>query len=151
MVPRLTLGCKPTQVVAERELKNASESLHTEQKNWIEGMKVISVALAEEVQGGEQRNKWSDKVTATVPESEPPAPSAPDPREVPVEPDPNPKRRLLMKSALSTASGVDSEGRGGQSQMMKQVCKLKTRRKWALMKAQRCQEHRQQTPGEALL
>ena len=29
---------KPTQIVAERELMNATESLHTEQKDWREGM-----------------------------------------------------------------------------------------------------------------
>ena len=42
---------------------------------------------------------------AAILESEPAAPAAPDPREVPVEPDPNPKRRFLKKSASSTASG----------------------------------------------
>ena len=54
---------------------------------------------------GEQRKKRSDKVTAAVPESEPATPVAKDLREVPIEPDPNSKRRLLMKSASSAASG----------------------------------------------
>ena len=66
---------------------------------------VLNKALAEEVQRGEQRKKRSDKATAAVPESEPAASAAPEPREALVEPDPNQKRRLLMKSASSTASG----------------------------------------------
>ena len=52
---------------------------------------------AEEVQRGEQRKKRSDKAPA--------ASAASEPRNAPFEPDPNPKRRLLMKSASSTASG----------------------------------------------
>ena len=63
---------------------------------------MINEALAEEVQREEQRKKRSDKSTAAVPDSES---AAPEPREAPVEPDPNPKRSLLMKSASSTASG----------------------------------------------
>ena len=72
---------------------------------------VINEALAEEVRRGEQRKKRSDGTTAAVPETgsaapEPMAGSAvPEVREDPIEPDPNPKRRLLMKSASSTASG----------------------------------------------
>ena len=91
---------------------------------------VINEALAEEVQRGEQRKNRSEKATAAVPESEPAASAASKPREAPVEPDQNPKRRLLMKSASSTA---------------------RTCRRWALVKAQRCLEHCQQTPGEELL
>ena len=63
---------------------------------------VINEALAEEVQRGEQRKK---RATAAVLESEPAASAAPEPREAPVDPDPNPKRRLLMKSAPPAASG----------------------------------------------
>ena len=70
---------------------------------------VINEVLAEEVQRGEQRKKRSDKDTAAVPESEPAASAAPEPREAPVEPDPNPKRRLLMKSASLTASGCGQQ------------------------------------------
>ena len=92
-----------------------------------------------------------DKVTAAVPESEPAAPAAPDPREVPVEPDPNPKRRLHLKSASSTASGSGQQREKGPIPDNAQVYKLETRRKWALVKAQRCPEHRQQTPDEELL
>ena len=65
---------------------------------------MINEALAE-VQRGEQRKKRSDKATAAVPESEPAASAASEPRETPVESDQNPKTRLLMKSASSTASG----------------------------------------------
>ena len=48
---------------------------------------VINEALAEEVQGGEQRKKRSDTATAAVPESESAASAAPEPREAPVETD----------------------------------------------------------------
>ena len=57
------------------------------------------------------RKKRSDGTTAAVPETGSAAPeptagsAAPELREDPIEPDPNPKRRLLMKSASSTASG----------------------------------------------
>ena len=63
--------------------------------------KVINEALAEEVRRGEQRKKRSDSAAA-VPETEP---AAPEPIENPIEPEANPKRRLLMKSASLTASG----------------------------------------------
>ena len=63
---------------------------------------VINEALAEEVQRGEQRKKRSDSATAAVPETES---AAPEPGENPTEPEAKPKRRLLMKSASSTASG----------------------------------------------
>ena len=72
---------------------------------------VINEALAEEVRRGEQRKKRSDGTTAAVPETGSAAPepmagsAAPELREDPIEPDPNPKRRMLMKSASSTASG----------------------------------------------
>ena len=39
MRSKTTRGHKPTRIVAEGESKNASESLHTEQKDWIEEMK----------------------------------------------------------------------------------------------------------------
>ena len=63
---------------------------------------VINEALAEEVRRGEKREKRSDRATAAVPETES---AAPEPRENPIEPEANPKRRLLMKSASLTASG----------------------------------------------
>ena len=66
---------------------------------------VINEALAEEVQRGEQRKKRSDTATAAALESEPAASAASETGEAPFEPDLNPKRRLFMKSASSTASG----------------------------------------------
>ena len=48
---------------------------------------MINEALAEEVQGGEQRKKRSDTATAAVPESEPAASAAPERKEAPVETD----------------------------------------------------------------
>ena len=72
---------------------------------------VINEALAEEARRGEQRKKRSDGTAAAVPETGSTAPepmagsAAPELREDPIEPDPNPKRRLLMKSASLTASG----------------------------------------------
>ena len=55
-----------------------------------------------QVRRGEQRKKKSDRATVAVPETES---AAPEPRENPIEPEANPKRRLLMKSASLTASG----------------------------------------------
>ena len=63
---------------------------------------VINEALAGEVRRGEQRKKRSDRATAAVPETES---AAPEPREEPREPEVNPKRRLLLKSASLSASG----------------------------------------------
>ena len=69
---------------------------------------VINEAMAEEVRRGNQRKKRSGRITAAVPEAES---AAPELRENPIEPDPNPKRRLLMKSASSTASGSGQQRR----------------------------------------
>ena len=63
---------------------------------------MINEALAEEVRRGVQRKKRSDRATVAVPETES---VAPEPIENPIEPEANPKRRLLMKSASLTASG----------------------------------------------
>ena len=89
---------------------------------------VIKEALAEEVRRGEQRKKRSDGTTAAVPETGSAAPepvagsAAPELREDPIEPDPNPKRRMLMKPASSTASGSGQQREkrpipGGESRM----------------------------------
>ena len=55
---------------------------------------------------GEQKKKRSDRTTAAVPETES---AAPERRENPNEPEGNPKRRVLMKSASSTASGQHTQ------------------------------------------
>ena len=55
---------------------------------------VNNEALAEEVRRGKQRKKRSDSATAAVPETDS---AAPESREAPIEPEVNPKRRLLMK------------------------------------------------------
>ena len=78
---------------------------------------VRNEAPAEEIQRGEERKKRSDNTAAAIPEPEPAASAARDLRESPIEPDPNPKRRLLMKS-------VDCKVRRGQSQIQGQECKL---------------------------
>ena len=65
---------------------------------------VINEALVEEVQRAEQRKRRVDEAAATVPESEPATLASQDLSESPVEPHPDLKRRLLMKSALSAAS-----------------------------------------------
>ena len=93
---------------------------------------VINEALAEGARRGEQRKKRSDRTTVAAPETDSAAataaataaasattaataaatgPAAGAPRENPIEPDVNPKRRLLMKSAPLTAS---SSGEPGQ-------------------------------------
>ena len=69
---------------------------------------VLNEALAEEVRRGEQRKKRSDR--ATVPETES---AAPEPRENPIEPKANPKRRLIMKLASLTASGSGQQRQKG--------------------------------------
>ena len=56
---------------------------------------VINEALAEEIRREEQRRKRNNEATAAVPETESTAPGL---RESPIEPDPSPKRRLLMNS-----------------------------------------------------
>ena len=68
---------------------------------------VIDEALAEEATREEQRKKRSDRAAAEVPEVS-------EPREDPIESNPNPKRRLLMKSASLTASGSGQQ-RGGKA------------------------------------
>ena len=87
----------------ERELKDASESLQgaimLDRKN-----EVVNEALAEEVRTAAQRRRRIDDAAATVPQPGATTPAARDPKESPVEPDPDPKRRLLMKSAPSAAS-----------------------------------------------
>ena len=148
---RTTREHRHTRIAAGRELKNASEILRMEQKDWIGETKVINEALAEEVRRGEQRKKRSDGTTAAVPETGSTAPepmagsAAPELREDPIEPDPNPKRRLVMKSASSTASG------SGQQRQKRAIpdgrieeCKSRTcSGDLALVKAQRCLQHRQ--------
>ena len=64
---------------------------------------VINEALAEEIRKAKQRKGRDADAAATMP-AEPAASAARDLRESPVEPDPNPKRRLSMKSASSAAS-----------------------------------------------
>ena len=66
---------------------------------------VINEALPEEVRREEQRKKRSDRAAAAIPGRKPAAPAVSEPREDPIESDPNPKRRLIMKSASPTASG----------------------------------------------
>ena len=71
---------------------------------------VMNEALAEEVRREEQKRRRSDRKAAEVTEAASSAPAALGPRESPIEPDPNPKRRLIMKSASTTASGSRQEG-----------------------------------------
>ena len=76
----------PILIVAECELNNVAEILDRRNEVINEG------------------KKRSDDTAAAMREPEP-ASAAHDLRESSLEPDPNPKRRLLMKSASSTASG----------------------------------------------
>ena len=112
---------------------------------------IINEALADEVRRGEQRKNRNDGTTVAAPGTEVAAGSATGPttspaagpeRANPVEPDVNPKRRLLMKSTPLTAS---SSGEQRQKRLIPddesgmQVEDTQKRR--ALVKA-RC--HRQQ-------
>ena len=71
---------------------------------------VINEAPAEEEKREEQERRRSDRAAAETPETEPTAPAASEPREDPIEPDPNPKRRLPKKSASLTGSGSGQRG-----------------------------------------
>ena len=84
---------------------------------------IINEALADEVRRGEQRKNRSDRTTVAAPGTEPgPAsataaatgptlnPAAGPAGENPIEPDVNPKRRLLMKSTPLTASSSGERG-----------------------------------------
>ena len=71
---------------------------------------VINEALAEEVRREEQRKKRSDRGAAAIPETKPAAPAVSEPREDPIEPDPNPMRRLIIISSSLTASGSGQRG-----------------------------------------
>ena len=73
-------------------------------------IQMINEASTEEVRREEQRNKRSDRVAAAIPETKPAAPAVSEPREDPIEPDPNPKRRPFMKSSSLTASGSGQQG-----------------------------------------
>ena len=68
---------------------------------------MINEALA--VRREEQKRRRSDRAAAEVTETESSAPAVSGPRENPIEPGPNPKRRLIMKSASTTASGSGQE------------------------------------------
>ena len=96
---------------------------------------VINEALAEEVRRGEQRKKGSDRATVAVPETES---AAPEPRENTIEAEANPKRRVPHEVSIVDGPWQwTAKGRGGRSQMTNRDCKLRTRRRWALVKAQR--------------
>ena len=110
-----TIGCpgfnaikddKRAQAHSDRCRTRIEECLRTTAHGATERLdrrnEVINEALAEEVRRGEQRKKRSDCATAAVSEAES---AAPEPRENPIEPEANPKSRLLMKSASLTASG----------------------------------------------
>ena len=73
---------------------------------------VIKEALVEEIQRGEQVKKRSDNTTAAT--QEPAGPAAQNLRESPIEPDPTPPKRLLMKSTSIATRG------SGQQQTWKQ-------------------------------
>ena len=70
---------------------------------------VINEALAEEIQRGEQRKERSSRVTTTAPAPKLAASTSHEMRQNPIEPDPNPKKRLLMMSASSVASGIGQQ------------------------------------------
>ena len=86
-------GRKPIQIVAEYELKNVSEELHKEQKDWSRRSEVFNEALAEVIQRGEQRKERSSRVTEAAPAPKLAASTSRELRENSMEPDSNPKKR----------------------------------------------------------
>ena len=98
---------KRAQAHSERCRKRIEERLRTTPhgaERLDRRSEVINEALAEEVRREEQRKNRSNRASAAIPETKPPAPAVSEPRDR-IEPDPNPKRRLIMKSASPTASG----------------------------------------------
>ena len=136
-----TIGCpgcnaikdnKRAQAHADRCRTRIEECLRTA-PHGAERLDRRNEVINEEIQRGEQRKKRSSIVTtAAIPAPEPAALAAQDLREDPIEPDLNSKRRLLVKSASSTASGSGSKVRRDQRQIQNQECKLETRWTWAL-------------------
>ena len=114
-----TIGCpgnkKSTSTL--RSLQEANRRASENHSAWAERLErrdeVINEALAEEVRRKEQRKKRNDRAAAEALETEPTAPAVSESREDPIESSPNPKRRLLMKSASLTAScsGQQREGK----------------------------------------
>ena len=88
---------------------------------------VINEALAEEVRRAQQRKRKDDDGAATVLVLEPATLAARDQRESPVEPDPDPKRRLIMKSAPSAASQSGQQREKSQSPTRKEERKPEVR------------------------
>ena len=82
-----------------------------EQRDWTEEHEVINEALAEEVRREEQKRRRSDRSATEVTEAESLAPAASGPRDSPIEPDPNPKRRVIMKSASTDSQWEQTGGR----------------------------------------
>ena len=77
-----------------------------EQKEWIEEMMRTTRHWLRRYREVVSRGRGGvTKTTAAIHEPDPAAPAGQDLRESPIDPDPNPKRRLLMKSASSTSSG----------------------------------------------
>ena len=66
---------------------------------------VFNEALAVVIQRGEQRKERSSRVTEAAPAPKLAASTSRELRENSMEPDPNPKKTLVMKSASSAASG----------------------------------------------
>ena len=65
---------------------------------------MINEALVEEARRAEQRRRRDGDAKATVPVPDSARLAERDPKENSVEPDPDPKRRLLMESVASAAS-----------------------------------------------
>ena len=90
---RTTNGHKPTQIVAECVLENASNNCAERLDRRSE---VTNEALAEELQRDDQRKERGSRVTTAAPAPEPAASTSNELTETPIELDPNPKSSRLI-------------------------------------------------------
>ena len=124
MPSKTTKEHRLTQIAADCESKKCLRNAPHGAERLDRRNEVINEALADEIRRGEQRKNRSD---GTAPGTEPAAasattaaaaaatgpttsPAAGPVRENPIEPDVNPKRRLLMKSTPLTASSNGEQG-----------------------------------------
>ena len=94
----------------EITLKSGTDPAIIAFRNRVAEICKAEVTTEDAVIGDKESNGFVEN--AVMAESEPAAPAAQDLREVPIQPDPNPKGRLLRKSASSPAA-VDSKVRRG--------------------------------------
>ena len=109
-----TVGCpgcnaikdnKRSQAHSDRSIEECLRITPQGAENLDRRSEVINEALAEEIQRNDQKKERSGRVVTAAPAPKFAASTPHELRENPIEPYPNPKKRLFMKSASSAASG----------------------------------------------